>query len=184
MVKSVEDKNKNETRIYSLYNKSFDCLPNFPEDATEFVCFDPFRPIVSLLGVNDIYTKFLDPDTGLHSLIADFLRIICNVDIQEMLYHQYFKSTHHTKIKSEDFVKNAYDFVPGLYSQVDAAINQALLMSQKSDIKNKMFSGGVGTDPTLFSSDDFKKAASPMRTATDNNADDSDDSDANDVTSE
>lgn len=173
---AYEVKIEDETKIFSLYNKDPRSSPNSPEEANEFVCFDPFRPIVSLLGAGDIYTKFLDPEIGLYSLIADFLRIICNVDIQEMLYHKYFKSTTHTDTNPMDFIDNACDFVPGVYTQVDDAINQALLMSQKSDIRTKMFSSGVGTDPTLFSSDDFKKTASLKQTAPDNKADNSDDS--------
>ncbi len=179
---AYEEKNNGKTKIYNLYNKDFESLPNFPDGAKKFVCFDPFRPIVSVLGITEFYEKFLDSDPRYRGLIADFLRIICNVDIQEMLYHQYFKSTGHTKTNPEDFVKNAYDFISGVYAQVDGAINGSLLMSQESDIRNKMFSSGIGTDSTLFSSDNFKQTTPPKQP--DNTADDSGNSKTDDDNSE
>lgn len=109
--------------------------PNAKYESDSF-CLDPLRPIVSFLDGTECLTG-----SNLFELTVDFLRIICNVDIQEMLYHKYFRSFDNIAptISGSTTTNLLYDIIQGAFSEIDKSINQNLLMKQSSSIAINLF---------------------------------------------
>lgn len=104
-------------------------------DSNSF-CFDPLKPIMSIL-----ISRGCIVEDNLVELTVDFLRIVCNTDVQDMLYHSYFKSSENIPpiSQGETDENPLMDIVQGAFRQIDVAINNNLLMNQNSNISNKLF---------------------------------------------
>ena len=81
------------------------------------------RIITSYLSLDDFYKTYYVDHPNLWKLIPNLLNIVCNVDTQNLIYHQYFKKEAYSADTTVDFITGVKNMVIGF----DLVLNQNLL---------------------------------------------------------
>lgn len=88
-----------------------------------YLYFDYFKPIIALLTEKNIIDQFLGKAANCSPEILDsILNIICNVDIQELLYQKFFKKEEIASSTDLEEDKKCYDLTTGMYKKLDKII--------------------------------------------------------------
>lgn len=130
-----------DTRLYKkgtiLYDKSV-IKPNNVTNKIIFSCdfsyFDVFRPIVSILDDDGFINDFLSSDDKFDSgIVSSALRIISNVDVQNMLYKKVFRKTEYNVNEN-----SLFDSVSGLYNLIDLSVKNNCILNLNSIISEML----------------------------------------------
>lgn len=134
------DAKDKDSGYVKVFNRA--CLTDIPAEHTfrltsEFQYFDYFRPIITLLGIEDFHDKVFVKNELPLSVVGSCLRMICNLDIQALLYQRYF-SIPGVSVKSSDDKRTGivpYDMICGIYDEVDKAIAEGSIVNRVCSIK-------------------------------------------------
>ena len=117
---------------------------------SKYQYFDIFRPLTAILK----YSKYNDVEamSGSEAKILDaVLTLVCNTELQELLYQKFFKDTFKLSKPKEDHYsppeERVYDYILGMYRMMDNVIKDGTIMSIGSSLYSAMFDS---FDPSQF----------------------------------
>ena len=131
---------KNEKAVY--YSKAVEKVTdNSYRASSEYGVFDCLRPIASVLGEDDVPSTFFayDKERG-QILPAHLLIILCNTDVQDLLYRKYFVYPKIFKNLADEIRKNPQckfprsqtsDVLSGIYKDIDDTVNKNIVMNEE-----------------------------------------------------
>ncbi len=134
--------------LYDVYNfLNFDNLQNYcvnfrecpinekTNEVSSYMFFDFVAPITALFrteNINGMWTSLHFPYIDSEAFYSVF-NLICNIDLQEIIYRNYFKEPYTTRNRPTG---NLLEIANGIYAIFDTIIENNIIVGVKSHLKN------------------------------------------------